>query len=58
MAEDKTTHQFKPNSRFEDAIALYNFYIELRDLMFKTVQLLDIALLTKITYYLIFFLFL
>ena len=33
---DKTSHQFKPNSRFEDAVALYNFDIELRDLMFKT----------------------
>lgn len=35
MEADKTTHQFKPNSRFEDAVALYNFDIELRDLMFK-----------------------
>ena len=25
MEADKTTHQFKPNSRFEDAVALYNF---------------------------------
>ena len=32
MEEDKTTHQFKPNSRFEDAVALYNFDIELRGL--------------------------
>lgn len=44
MEEDKTTHQFKPNSRFEDAVALYNFDIELRDLMFKAVQRLEIAL--------------
>ena len=35
MEADKSTHQFKPNSRFEDAVALYNFDIELRDLMFK-----------------------
>ena len=48
MEEDKTTHQFKPNSRFEDAVALYNFDIELRDLMFKAVQRLEIALRTKI----------
>lgn len=46
MEADKTTHQFKPNSRFEDAVALYNFDIELRDLMFKTVQRLEIALRT------------
>ena len=37
MEADKTTHQFKPNSRFEDAVALYNFDIELRELMFKAV---------------------
>ncbi|MCI6688336.1 MAG: Abi family protein [Prevotella sp.] len=28
MEADKTTHQFKPNSRFEDAVALYNFDID------------------------------
>ena len=27
MVADKTMHQFKPNSRFEDAVALYNFDI-------------------------------
>ncbi len=48
MEADKTTHQFKPNSRFEDAVALYNFDIELRELMFKAVQRLEIALRTKI----------
>ena len=48
MEADKSTHQFKPNSRFEDAVALYNFDIELRDLMFKAVQRLEIALRTKI----------
>ena len=25
MYADKKTHQFKPNSRFEDVVALYNF---------------------------------
>ena len=48
MEEDKTTHQFKPNSQFDDAVALYNFDIELRDLMFKAIQRLEIALRTKI----------
>lgn len=48
MEADKTTHQFKPASRFEDAVALYNFDIELRDLMFKAIQRLEIALRTKI----------
>nr|WP_295440461.1 Abi family protein [uncultured Prevotella sp.] len=48
MEEDKTTHQFKPNSQLDDAVALYNFDIELRDLMFKAIQRLEIALRTKI----------
>ena len=48
MEADKTTHQFQPASRFEDAVALYNFDIELRDLMFKAIQRLEIALRTKI----------
>jgi len=48
MEADKTSHQFKPNSRFEDAVALYNFDMELRDLMFKAIQRLEIALRTKI----------
>lgn len=26
MEANKTTHQFKPNSRFEDAVALYNLW--------------------------------
>ena len=47
MEADKTTHPFKPNSRFEDAVALYNFDIELRELIFKAVQRLEIALRTK-----------
>lgn len=48
MEADKTMHQFKPNSRFEDAVALYEFDTELRDLMFKAIQRLEIALRTKI----------
>ena len=48
MEANKITHQFKPNSRFADAIALYEFDTELRDLVFKAVQRLEIALRTKI----------
>ena len=48
MEADKATHQFKQNSRFEDAVALYEFDIELRDLMFRAIQRLEIALRTKI----------
>lgn len=48
MEADKTTHKFKPNSRFEDAIALYEFDNELRNLIFRAIQKLEIALRTKI----------
>ena len=48
MEVDKTTHHFKPNSRFDDAIAIYEFDIELRSLIFKAIQRLEIALRTKI----------
>ena len=48
MEADKVTHLFKPNSRFEDAVGLYNFDTELRNLMFMAVQRIEIALRTKI----------
>ena len=43
MEANKITNQFKPNSRFADAVALYEFDTELRDLVFKAVQLCRIA---------------
>lgn len=48
MEADKVTHLFKPNSRFDDAVGLYNFDTELRNLMFMAVQRIEIALRTKI----------
>ena len=48
MEMDSATHKFKPDSNFEDALALYNFDTELRDLIFKAVNRLEIALRTKI----------
>jgi abortive infection bacteriophage resistance protein len=48
MEADKVTHQFKQNSRFDDAVGLYEFDSELRDLMFRAVQRIEIALRTKI----------
>lgn len=44
MEADKTTHQFKQNSCFEDAVALYDFDVELRFLLFKVIQRIEIAL--------------
>src|ERR1700748_1948398 len=47
MQVDKTTHSFKPNSRFEDVVALYNFDRELRILLFDVIERIEIALRTK-----------
>lgn len=38
MEADKVRHLFKPSSRFEDAVALYEFDVELRNLIFKAIQ--------------------
>ena len=48
MEMDKTTHIFKANSQFEDAVALYNVVSDLRDLIFRAIQRIEIALRTKI----------
>ena len=38
MQSDKVNHIFKPNSKFEDVIALYNFDRELRILLFDVIE--------------------
>lgn len=52
MQEDKVEHKFKPNSRFADVIALYNFDRELRLLLFDVIEKLEISLRTKMIYHL------
>ncbi len=52
MQQDKETHSFKPNSRFTDVIALYNFDAELRLLLFEVIEKIEISLRTKLIYYL------
>jgi abortive infection bacteriophage resistance protein len=52
MQEDKVNHTFKINSRFEDAIALYNFDRELRLLLFDVIERIEISLRTKMIYHL------
>ncbi|MCE9537792.1 MAG: Abi family protein, partial [Bacteroidetes bacterium] len=37
MQWDKTNHTFKPNSTFENIIAIYNFDWELRLLLFDVI---------------------
>jgi abortive infection bacteriophage resistance protein len=52
MQSDKTNHVFKPNSRFEDVIALYNFDRELRLLLFDVIERIEISLRTQMIYHL------
>jgi len=52
MYADKETHQFKENSRFEDAISLYNFDHSLRMLLFDIIEKIEISLRTKMIYHL------
>ena len=52
MQADKVAHTFKPNSRFEDVIALYNFDRELRLLFFDVIERIEIALRSKMIYHL------
>lgn len=47
MQSDKVNHVFKPNSRFEDVVALYNFDSELRLLVFNAIERIEIALRTR-----------
>lgn len=52
MQADKENHTFKPNSRFSDVIALYNFDRELRILIFDVIEKIEISLRTKLIYHL------
>ena len=44
MEQDKFTHVFKPNSTLENALNLYYFDKELRVLIFRAIQSIEIAL--------------
>ena len=52
MQSDKENHIFKPNSKFEDVVALYNFDAELRLLLFDVIEKIEISLRTKLIYHL------
>lgn len=52
MQEDKVQHRFKPNSRFEDVLNLYNFDRKLRVLLFDVIEKIEISLRTKLIYHL------
>ena len=52
MQSDKERHIFKPNSKFKDVIALYNYDAELRLLLFDVIEKIEISLRTKLIYHL------
>lgn len=52
MQADKTQHTFKPNSTFENVVAIYNFDRELRILLFDVIERIEIGFRTKIIYHL------
>lgn len=52
MQADKVNHLFKPNSYFEHVIDRYNFDRNLRLILFDAIELIEIALRTKMIYHL------
>lgn len=52
MHADKTLHTFKPNSTFDNVIAIYNFDRELRLLIFDVIERIEIGFRTKLIYHL------
>ena len=51
MLADRSTRIFKPNSTFENIIAIYNFDRELRLLIFDIIEKIEIAFRTKLIYH-------
>ena len=51
MEADKNTHQYKPDASFENAVALYEFDAELRNMVFRAIGLIEIALRTKMIHH-------
>ena len=51
MEADKVNHIFKPNSLFENAVDLYEFDRELRSLIFSAIQVVEIALRSKMIHH-------
>ncbi|MCX6235101.1 MAG: Abi family protein [Bacteroidetes bacterium] len=52
MQSDFSLHTFKPNTCFEDIIDRYNFDRDLRLILFDAIELIGIALRTKMIYHL------
>lgn len=52
MQSDKVNHIFKPYSTFENVVSIYQFDRELRLLLFDIIERIEVALRTKMVYYL------
>lgn len=52
MQNDYSLHSIKPNNYFEDVIERYNFDRHLRLILFDAIELIEIALRTKMIYHL------
>lgn len=52
MQSDKINHLFKPNSTFDNVIAIYKFDRELRVLIFDVIERIEIGFRTRLIYYL------
>lgn len=51
MESDKVRHIFKPNSTFDNAMDLYRFDCDLRELIFTAIQAVEIALRSKMIHH-------
>ena len=51
MEADKETHQYKPNCSFENAVALYRFDAALREIVFRAISNIEIALRSKMIHH-------
>ena len=51
MEADKETHQYKPDSSFENAVALYRFDAALREIVFRAISNIEIALRSKMIHH-------
>ena len=51
MQADKVTHFFKPGSKFENVVGLYNFDRELRLLLFDVIERIEIGFRSRLNYY-------
>ena len=51
MEADKVAHIFKPGSRFDNVLALYNFDKHLKSIIFSAIQNIEIAMRTKVIHH-------